>query len=399
MAKRTTKKTTAKKPTKKRSMDAKPNAGDAAAAQALSIDYVPMDRIIGHERAIETIDAAIASGRLHHAWIFSGPSGIGKCTVAHAMAGVVLDPTTAAGLDGRIRPEQESDTQEKLRAGMCPDVHLVRKELARFCSEPSVRSSKQQNIAVDVVREFLLAPAQIRSAHAGSAMASSVYIIDEAELLQAPSQNAMLKLLEEPAPGVVLILVTSREDRLLPTIRSRCQRVAFSSLTDSQMNEWKDRFLNETGTPIAMTERQTLLDFAHGAPGLAKLAIETGLHNWVDTIEPVVKQIVSGITPIGFGNEAWSLIDDWAKSWEKSHAGASKDAANKQAFVYLLQIIGSQLSRMLTRSIDQHDARERCLGAIELLDEAQRQVASNVQIPLAMDTWAAKAAAGTLAAV
>lgn len=399
MAKRTTNKATGKKTAKTRSMDAKPNAGDAAASEALTIDYIAIDQIIGHDRARQMIDTTIASGRLHHAWIFSGPIGIGKLAVAHAMAGLILDPTTATGLDNRFRPDPDSATQEKLRAGLHPDLHLVRKELARFCSDPSVRTSKQQNIPVDVVREFLLAPAQIRSAHAGSSMASSIYIVDEAELLQPPSQNAMLKLLEEPAPGVVLVLITSREERLLPTIRSRCQRITFSSLNDAQMSEWMDRFVDTTGKPIATTERKALLNFAQGSPGLAKLAIETGLHNWVDAIEPVVKQMTSGTTPIGFGSEAWSLIDEWAKAWEKSHAGASKDAANKQAFVYLLQIVGSQLSHYLARSIDRTDARERCLRAIELLHEAQLQVASNVQIPLAMDTWAAKSAAGLLAAV
>src|SRR5690606_4650358 len=115
-----------------------------------------------------------------------------------------------------------------------PDLHVVTKELARYSEDRSTRERKLTQIPVDVLRTELIEPVY-RAAQMGH---GKVFIVDEAELLNDAGQNAMLKTLEEPPAGTTIILVTSIQDRLLPTIRSRCQRVAFVPLPDSVVSRW-----------------------------------------------------------------------------------------------------------------------------------------------------------------
>ena len=99
------------------------------------------DDLIGHPRAAETLDASITSGKVHHAWIFHGPQGIGKFTAALAFAALLLDPETTPDLTGKVRPDPGSRVQHLLRTGTHPDLHVIRKELARFSDNASVRNS------------------------------------------------------------------------------------------------------------------------------------------------------------------------------------------------------------------------------------------------------------------
>jgi DNA polymerase-3 subunit delta' len=154
---------------------------------------------------------------------------VGKFTTALAFAAVILDPSSQPDLSGVIEPDPESASQQLLAAGTHPDLHIITKELAVVSRVDSVRDSKQRNIAKAVLEEFLLEPAA-RTGSMNGALASKVFIVDEAELIDGVGQNSLLKTLEEPAPGSVIILVTANEERLLPTIRSRCQRVGFAPL-------------------------------------------------------------------------------------------------------------------------------------------------------------------------
>ena len=74
-----------------------------------------LDQILGQQRAIETLDAAIQSGRIHHAWIFHGPAGVGKFTTALAFAAAILDPDMTPDLSGRVRPDPDSPVQRRAR--------------------------------------------------------------------------------------------------------------------------------------------------------------------------------------------------------------------------------------------------------------------------------------------
>jgi DNA polymerase-3 subunit delta' len=351
--------------------------------------------VMGQDRAVGNLRKAIGSGRLHHAWIFEGPPGVGKFTAALGFAGAILDPTTAPGLSGEIEPEEGSPTQRLLEAGGHPDLHIITKELAAVSRERGVRESKQRTIAKDVLDEFLIEPAARTSASRGG-LAAKVFIIDEAELIDARGQNALLKTLEEPAAGSVIIMVTSHGERLLPTIRSRCQRVAFCPLAEEDMQRWlRGSGLDLTG--LEKEDRAWLLSFAEGSPGMATLALETGLVGWRRAIAPMLAEVERGRFPLGGGAAMAKLAEEWAQAWvdRPGHEGASKDAANKAAYRQLFRLLAHHYRGGL-RAGGSGGAGgvERPLLAIDLIQEAEGQVASNVAGEFVLENLTAQLARG-----
>lgn len=357
---------------------------------------VRLGQILGQDHAVSNIRSAIQSGRIHHAWIFHGPAGVGKFTTALAFASVILDPTSQPDLSGIIEPDPGSHTQKLLAAGTHPDLHVVTKELAAVSREQRVRAQMQRNIAKEVLEEFLLEPAARTGSAAPGALASKVFIINEAELIDHVGQNTLLKTLEEPAPGSVLILVTSREERLLPTIRSRCQRIGFGPLGDKDMEKWIARSGLDLSGLDAGT-RRWLLAFSAGAPGVAKLAIDTGITAWYGTLAPMLAEAERGRYPLEMGATMAKLVDDWAVAWVErpGNESSSKEAANKAAARQMFRLLAEHYRGMLHTGGPAK--QELALGAIDLVAEAERQADASVQAIFVMDNLAAQLAglAGT----
>ncbi|MCA9298664.1 MAG: AAA family ATPase [Phycisphaerales bacterium] len=344
---------------------------------------VPLDEVVGHARARETLQRAMRSGRIHHAWIFHGPVGVGKCTLALAFGAMLLDPTAAPNLAGDIDVDPESPTQRLIRAGSHPDFHLVTKELARYHADSKIRERKLTTIPKEVIEDHLLKPSRLSGSTTGG-MASKVFIVDEAELLaqNAAAQNALLKTLEEPAPGTVIILVTSSEERLLPTIRSRSQRVAFAPLTDDEMRRWiGDRPVPRAG-----------LLLAGGSPGMLEMLTESGLLEWHVQLEPALDQLASGRYVPDLAPTMASLVDAWAVQWVESHENASKDAANKQGVRHMLRLVSEDRRRRLRHATEDPDEMERHLRAIDDITTAEHQILRNVQAPFVFEGLVARLA-------
>jgi len=371
-----------------------------------------MDEVLGQSQAAEVLERQLASGRLHHAYVFHGPVGVGKCTAALAFARILLCPHAQADLTGRVTacgecrscqlmpdPTAESEATEDAGAAATahPDLHVIRKELCAVSSVNTVRNRKQLNIPVDLLRELVIggttsdgryhdAPAY-KSSHLRH---GKVFIIDEAELLERAGQNALLKTLEEPPPGTTLILVTSSEDRLLPTIRSRCQRVAFVPLPDEAVDQWLEREAGE----LSDEDRQWLRLFAGGSLGRARIALDYELAAWAREVLPAIDAMARGEAQGELGGRLAKLIDDFAKAWVKDRPKASKEAANKLAAGLMWSLIASharqQLKALSARcEADDPIADEAVLspwlGVIEVLREAEGLLASNVNLSLVCD--------------
>jgi DNA polymerase-3 subunit delta' len=335
--------------------------------------------IIGQDRAVGVLRTAAAAGRVHHAWIFHGPVGVGKFTAALAFAADLLDPASRAGESGVA-----SEARRLLEAGIHPDLHVVRKELAGVSRDERVRRGVQRNIAKEVLAEFLIEPAGRTRVFQADSAAAKVFIVDEAELLEPVGQNALLKTLEEPPRGTVIILVTSAEERLLPTIRSRCQRVAFTPLDEASMGRWLEAGGLLAGVPEA--DRGFVLRFAGGSPGAATLAVKGGLVAWHRTIGPMLAETDRGRYCAGLGPAMASLVDEWAKAHAQEREHASKDAANKAGAAWMLRLLAAHYRERL-RSSPRDGAR-----AIEAIAEAQRQADAGVQFPFVMENLAAQLA-------
>jgi DNA polymerase-3 subunit delta' len=381
MAKRVSKKSTKKTTSRSRSSDA-----PTIPAALIPTKPIGFDRIFGQQRALDTLNAAMDSGRLHHAWIFHGPEGVGKFTTALSWGAMLLDPDLTTDLSGNRVLDPSTETQTLIASGTHPDLFIVRKELARYSKDDRVRGSKLSTIPLDVVKEHVIQPAALAPSIRSGSIASRVFIIDEAELLDrsptnAPVQNALLKTLEEPAPGTIIILVTSSEDRLLPTIRSRCQRVAFAPLGDDAMNDWA----RDASIVADPEEHGWLMRTSDGSPGRYVWAHENGMHAWAREVLPALDRALSGNHPIELGSRMTELVDDWAKDWvkkgDKQGENRSKEAANRLGASRMLAMVANH-ARV---SLSDPDRAEHAAHTIELVERAKSELDSNVQMRFAMD--------------
>ncbi len=173
-------------------------------------------KVIGHERQIEQLKAALASGRMPGAYLFSGPSGIGKRLVADAFASAALCERAGEEACG------ECAACRKASSGNHPDLFVLAPELSE--------RGTVQNIRIDSVRDL-----QSALRFAPLEGARKIAIIDGADRLMEAAANSLLKTLEEPPPSTHFILISPYPMRLLATIRSRCRHLPFSPLPEEEL--------------------------------------------------------------------------------------------------------------------------------------------------------------------
>lgn len=216
------------------------------------------DRLVGHDQAEKTLLAAQQSGRLHHAWLMTGPRGIGKATLAWRFARFLLAGQDQGGLFGggpeNLDVSSDAPGRNLIDARSHPDLFHLRRALNHDTGR--IRAE----IAVDDVRglgEFM---------HMTPAMGKwRVAIVDSADEMNRNSANAVLKILEEPPPNAVLLIVSHAPGRLLPTIRSRCRRLALQPLKDDTVVKLLGDYAPETKDE----ERRALALLAEGSIGRA----------------------------------------------------------------------------------------------------------------------------------
>ena len=214
--------------------------------------------LVGQDAVVRTLTAAIESGKLAHAYLFSGPRGSGKTSAAKILArcvNCVLGPT--------VTPDNTCENCAAMLAGTSLDVLEIDAASNRGIDE--IRALR------DAVK---FAPATMRM---------KIYIIDEAHMLTGPGANAFLKTLEEPPPHALFILATTEPEKLPVTILSRCQRYAFRRIAVpvmiDRMREIASRegiavedgalaaiaYRAEGGLRDALTMLEQLAAFAQGA--------------------------------------------------------------------------------------------------------------------------------------
>ncbi len=169
-------------------------------------------RIRGHDAQIKSFAQAVRRGRLAHAYLFSGPPGIGKRLFAHELAKALL---CEAGGD-ELQACDECHSCVMVEAGTHPDFFAV--------SRPEGSNELPIELMRELCRGFTLKTARGRG---------KVAVLDDADDLNEASANCFLKTLEEPPPRSVFILVGTSSERQLPTIVSRCQVVRFAPLPET----------------------------------------------------------------------------------------------------------------------------------------------------------------------
>jgi DNA polymerase-3 subunit delta' len=195
-----------------------------------------MRQIHSQEKAVAALQQAYAQGRIPHAYLFTGPEGVGKRTTALAFARLLLCRNPIR-LNPAIGPVQSDSCGtcsacQLMEAGTHPDFVLIYKELRQYTQEGEDKSAPVE-MPVDVIREFLLERASRKPVMGPY----TVFVVDEAEKVNPSSQNAMLKILEEPPASCKIILLCSRLEEMLATTRSRCRMVPFGPISESVITE------------------------------------------------------------------------------------------------------------------------------------------------------------------
>jgi DNA polymerase III subunit delta' len=192
------------------------------------------DGVLGQHTAVETLQRALRSGRVHHAYRFEGPDGVGKERAAFALAQALVcteRPDVGCGACSGCRRAITLSPDEP-QVPQHPDVVLVERGLypAGVLGRTTPESA---GIGVEQIRRVVLG----RAAYPPYEASRLVFIFRAAHELTANAANALLKTLEEPRPGVHFLLITDQPRRLLDTVRSRTLPIRFGPLPDEVVAE------------------------------------------------------------------------------------------------------------------------------------------------------------------
>lgn len=248
-------------------------------------EYLPHNNslLIGHEEQEKLFLEAFLSGKMHHAWILHGPSGIGKATLAYKIArflisnignqdtGFLNEPVTSINLSNT------HPTFKLISSQACPDLLVIEREF-------DAKSGKfKKEITIDNVRkinEFM---------HKTSSNGNyRVVIVDGADTMNRNSQNAILKVLEEPPAKTIIILTANNIGAFLPTIKSRCRSLKLNSLSKEKIYELLSKFCPKTSDE----EHKKIALLSEGSIGNAmQINEQNGLNVYEDLLSLLAKNL------------------------------------------------------------------------------------------------------------
>ena len=312
--------------------------------------------IFCQDRAIGILQKALASDRLAHAYIFAGLEGVGRSKVAAEWSKLLLckKPVTEGGFADSCA---SCESCKLFEAGSHPDFHSVYKELREFTRDGKGKPPPV-DLPKDVIREFLIEKVSARP----SLSQRRIFVVTEAEKLNASSQNTLLKVLEEPPGYCSIILLCTRLEKLLPTTKSRCQIIRFGPVdTDRIIEKLKE-------ASLAQKQAQYFGRLSQGSLGEALLwaQLELGGAELYETKVRLIKCLAS-CRYSDCLELAGKLLDESKKTavvWNKLQADTSKVDINRRAQKILVRIIISGL----------HDAMKvNIAGAQEIINFDQQE--------------------------
>ncbi|MGB2797925.1 MAG: hypothetical protein WBD44_11800, partial [Phycisphaerae bacterium] len=263
------------------------------------------DKVKHQKGAVRALRAAVASDRMPHAFLFSGPRGVGKGLAARELAKVLLceaprdagTPRGDAGADGRDSCDACSPC-ERVDRDTHPDVYWFRKEPDRNDFRLLLVARREKSPDRVVTESVVLSPME---------GPRTVTVLDDAELMNEEAANALLKSLEEPARHAVLVLLCADVSRLPATVLSRCQGVRFRPLPDAFVAEKVRALLPPEDGAVSDAEVAYVSRFAGGSIERARALVGSGLWDLKRAMVPLLAEMEeSAALDIAERIAAWS---------------------------------------------------------------------------------------------
>ena len=250
-------------------------------------------RVLGNGDTKLRLGKAIENGTLSHAFLFSGPDGSGKLTLAIELAAAVNCENL--GNPSKPLPCGECNNCRRIREGKFPDITVA------------ARKKDKATFGVDTVKDlredmFLSATEAERK----------VYILDEAEYMTDEAQNALLKVLEEPPRGVMIILLTTECDKILTTIKSRAQLISMCRFEREELAEFLGR-LSPDAASLSRREPEKFNEIIVGAMGRlgeAMRLLDPKLAEQLRTERDEARKFIASLSPRSGFSEVHNAIAD-----------------------------------------------------------------------------------------
>ncbi len=320
--------------------------------------------LFGHEAETHQFLRAFHAGKLHHAWLLTGAKGIGKASFAYKAASYVLN--------GEGRPKDtvldispDAKTAHWIAAGAHPDVFILERQLndskpRRLKSEISVNDARK-------LTDFF--------GRTAGGNGWRVAIVDAADDLNTESANALLKLVEEPPRNCLLLLVCHSPGILIRTMRSRCTRLPFSGLTETEVLAVLTAHRLES-EPINRAAMDQAIGLANGSPGRAQMLLNSSgavaftayramnKLSAPNLVEFTNRFVGRTLTTDDF-NVFCDLLLDWVGNSARNYASNQPGRALAQAH--------AQISHSIRRTNALNlDRRQAVIDAVKLIDDAMR---------------------------
>jgi DNA polymerase III subunit gamma/tau len=251
---------------------------------ALYHTHRPQDfsSIIGQEHIIETIKNQITNDKLAHAYLFSGPRGVGKTTTARVLAKAINCPKEK----GSFEPDNDSQDAKEINESRSIDV---------------IEIDAASNTGVDNVRTNIIENAQFKP----TKLPYKVFIIDEVHMLSTSAFNALLKIMEEPPSHVLFILATTEPHKIPDTIISRCQRFDFKRIAHKTLIAHLTKIAKEEDVEV---EKDVLGRIAFKSDGCARDAVSLLEQVMATGEKKITAEVASYILPVSRQEHVTSFI-------------------------------------------------------------------------------------------
>lgn len=361
--------------------------------------------VLHQDAALDRLQRAITAGRMPHAYLFSGPEGIGK-----EMTGVRLASLLLCSSPSQTPPPKSVTTNVRhwneacgtcvdcdlMRAGNHPDYHRIYRTLNKVHPDRDVQKRKATELGIDVIRHFFIEKAGLRP----SRDRAKVFVIAEGDKLNASSQNAMLKTLEEPPEKSYIILLSASGDLLLDTTRSRCHQVSFRYLpTEFVANLLIQRHSADT------VQARFLSELSQGSAGKAIQFFELGVY---DLLEPTLQGVArASDDPLSLASvlldnakKLAAKIKSRGKDEPDDEDGADLNTSRLGQFIVLavvgtiLRDVQRTLAGVSPASLDNSPAIKQLARnatstslrtAVRAVNTAEYQIGRNAQVQLVFD--------------